>query len=165
MVGWCSSAQLYFICQKRHWLEYCAGPHDEDQELNNPKTPGRFGLLLPLDFWLPPLSSGENWWETKSCLLAPMEYCKNQWVGANSPNAFVLTNLYLLAKIHVDLDKCGEKRLICGVPVILSSGYSSWVRLWKEQMGMDFLIWEALVLKYFIVLQNTRGCVWNGKLL
>lgn len=55
-----------------------------------------------------------------------MEFCKNQWVGANSPKAFIFTTLHLLTKISVSLaEKFGEKRLICEVPVILSSSYSS----------------------------------------
>jgi len=166
MVSWYSSAQLCFICYNRRRLGDPAGPHGEDKELQDPKTLGEFGLRLPLEFWPHLLPSGEKCWETKWCLVAPMGFCKNQWVGANSPRAFIFTNLHLLAKIQVALTKtCHEKRLISVVPVILSCSYSSWVRLWEEQMGTDFLICEALVLKYFIVLWNTQGCVWNRKSL
>lgn len=63
---------------------------------------------------------------------------KNQLVGANSPEALVFINIYLLIKIHVALDKkCGEEQLICVISVILSSSYSSRVRL-EEQMRTDF---------------------------
>lgn len=89
----------------------------------------------------------DAWWH-------PWDFIKIKWIGANL-KGFVFTNLHLLAKIQVaPAERCGGKGLICGVPVILSSSYSSWVRLWEEQMGTDFLIWEALVSKYFIVLQN-----------
>lgn len=55
---WCSSAQPCFICCKIQELGHPAGLHGEEQEVKDPKTSIRFGLLHPLDFW--PLPSGEK---------------------------------------------------------------------------------------------------------
>lgn len=108
----------------------------------------------------------KNKWEMKWCLVAPTRFCKYQWVGAESSKALIFKNLHLLAKIQLSLaEKCGGKGLICGVPMVISDTYSSSARLQEEHMGTDFFFFnlEASVFKYFIVLKNTRGCVWNRK--
>lgn len=66
---WCSSAQPCFTCHNRHLLGDPAGPHSEEQEMKDPKTLGKLGLLLPLDFWPSLLPHGkihgklnDAWW-------------------------------------------------------------------------------------------------------
>lgn len=128
-------------------------------------TLGRFGLLLLV--WLMDFSTAK-WGKLLGIQTMPggtHRVSKNLWVGANSPRAFLFLNLHLLTMIQVALAEKWGKELLCGEPVILSSCYSSWVRVWGEQIRTDFLIWQVLVLKYFIVLQNTWSCIWNRKSL
>lgn len=115
---WCSSAQPYSTCCKIQELGDPAGLRGKEQDLKDPKTSIRFELLHPLVYW--PLPS-EKKQVGKQCLVAPTRFCKNQWVGAKSPKALILKNLHLLAKMQLALAvKCGEKELICGVPMIIS---------------------------------------------